>query len=403
MGGGIPFQQVEYLESTGTQYIDIGIIPDANTGISIGACTLTADDTYFCGQRNDANLTRWGIGTFSQSNLLKLYYGYNAGSLNYTITGGNALVDCLLNYKDNKTFFCELLSSPVALTSLAFTPLNSIAIFTNNGYISPDLLWSGRIYYAKVTQGSEIIMDLIPVRVGQVGYLYDIISGNLYGNKGTGDFIIGQDISTQIEQVNLPSEYKRLLYIDNIKGSYINTGVKVNDIAENPIIQTKYQQRNEGDIDWFGTNNNKGKIIFNFQNSSNSAAYIRWGTTSSSNLTWNSGFGNSSLVFTSTPKTLKLYGVNKLSIDIDGVNVANSGNYSTDFNTAYDIMIGAGRTANSSSRWYSFIISNGETEKFNGIPAIRKSDGEVGMFDIVTNTFFANVGAGQFIAGTEIF
>lgn len=403
MGGGIPFQQVEYLESTGTQYIDIGIIPDANTGIYIGACTLTADDTYFCGQRNDANQTRWGIGTLLQSDLLKLYYGYNVGSSNYTITGGNALVDCLLNYKDNKTFFCELLSSPVSLNSLAFTPLNSIAIFTNKGYRSPDLLWNGRIYYVKVTQGSEIIMDLIPVRVGQVGYLYDIISENLYGNEGTGDFIIGQDISTQIEQVDLPSEYKRLLYIDNIRGSYINTGVTVSDIAENPIIQTKYQQRNEGDLDWFGTNNNNGKIIFNFRNNLGPITYIRWGAASSTNLTWNSGFGVSSLVFTSTPQTLKLYGVNKLSIDIDGVNVANSGYYTTDFNTAYNIMIGTGRTANSSSRWYSFIISNGETEKFHGIPAIRKSDGEVGMFDIVTNTFFANVGAGQFIAGTEIF
>lgn len=42
----------------------------------------------------------------------------------------------------------------------------------------------------------EIIIDLIPVRVGQVGYMYDKISGTLFGNSGTGSFTYGNDVTT---------------------------------------------------------------------------------------------------------------------------------------------------------------------------------------------------------------
>lgn len=37
-------------------------------------------------------------------------------------------------------------------------------------------------------------MDLIPVRCGTVGYMYDRVSGQLFGNDGTGDFIVGSDV-----------------------------------------------------------------------------------------------------------------------------------------------------------------------------------------------------------------
>ena len=42
--------------------------------------------------------------------------------------------------------------------------------------------------------GTGWIYDMIPVRVGQKGYMYDKISGELFGNAGTGDFILGPDV-----------------------------------------------------------------------------------------------------------------------------------------------------------------------------------------------------------------
>jgi hypothetical protein len=41
--------------------------------------------------------------------------------------------------------------------------------------------------------GADGTRDFVPVRVGQVGYLYDRVSGTLYGNAGTGNFTVGPD------------------------------------------------------------------------------------------------------------------------------------------------------------------------------------------------------------------
>ena len=50
------------------------------------------------------------------------------------------------------------------------------------------------------------------------------------------------------------------------------------------------------------------------------------------------------------------------------------------------------------------VLKNNITNKilFNGIPARRDSDGEIGMYDTVSNTFFTNAGTDEFIAGPVV-
>lgn len=51
------------------------------------------------------------------------------------------------------------------------------------------------IYSFKISDENNVAkLNLIPVRVGQVGYMYDKVSGQLFGNTGTGNFILGNDI-----------------------------------------------------------------------------------------------------------------------------------------------------------------------------------------------------------------
>lgn len=56
--------------------------------------------------------------------------------------------------------------------------------------------FNGRLYYffANDVDTGIYLIDLIPVRVGQVGYMYDRVSGQLFGNEGTGAFILGPDV-----------------------------------------------------------------------------------------------------------------------------------------------------------------------------------------------------------------
>ena len=54
------------------------------------------------------------------------------------------------------------------------------------------------------------------------------------------------------------------------------------------------------------------------------------------------------------------------------------------------------------SRLYSFSITNNGAEKLTLIPCYRKSDGEIGMYDFVSRTFYNNAGTGTFVKGADV-
>lgn len=58
-----------------------------------------------------------------------------------------------------------------------------------------------RIKQSKIYISNVLVRDFIPVRVGSVGYLYDRVSKRLFGNKGTGNFVLGQDVDSELQQI----------------------------------------------------------------------------------------------------------------------------------------------------------------------------------------------------------
>ena len=53
-----------------------------------------------------------------------------------------------------------------------------------------------RIMKFESIRNGEKVADIIAVRKDGVGYMYDRVSGQLFGNAGTGEFIIGPDKTT---------------------------------------------------------------------------------------------------------------------------------------------------------------------------------------------------------------
>lgn len=187
--------EVEYLESSGTQYIDTGIIPDASTGLIVKTAPTNNNDQYVCGCRNDSTDTRFGI-----AHRVGYYYGYGT-YLNNQISNTPIPAIVSLNIFNDKSFKAG--STATELPSLSFTPVNGIRIFGRAGYVSSDSTYSGKVYFFKISQDDKIIMDLIPVRVGQVGYMYDKVSKQLFGNAGTGNFVLGQDLISDSEALSI--------------------------------------------------------------------------------------------------------------------------------------------------------------------------------------------------------
>lgn len=52
----------------------------------------------------------------------------------------------------------------------------------------------GRLYFFKLDKAEAPVLDMIPVRKGDEGFMYDRVSGRLFGNSGSGRFILGPDI-----------------------------------------------------------------------------------------------------------------------------------------------------------------------------------------------------------------
>ena len=198
-GKHLPYDaEIEFLESTGTQWIDTGVngyldfdydikflIP---TPVSqnyynsfFGAwnsiknnprqyCfTNFSDQSFYCG--NSRNNTQLNIGKCPQNEIAQFRKYGNTLQLN----------------KIKKTV---AYSEPYELDRTLF-------LFGTNIKTTIHRALSGtRIYSFELSLGSETILDFIPVRVGTVGYMYDRVSSHLFGKSGTGEFIIGPDKTT---------------------------------------------------------------------------------------------------------------------------------------------------------------------------------------------------------------
>lgn len=102
------------------------------------------------------------------------------------------------------TIYTVTANSTATNRNITVNGLNSSVNFNrsvSNGdpiYIfgSPDTVECSHadFYYFKLLRNNVLIFDGIPVRVGTVGYMYDRVSGQLFGNDGTGAFTLGPDV-----------------------------------------------------------------------------------------------------------------------------------------------------------------------------------------------------------------
>lgn len=77
------------------------------------------------------------------------------------------------------------------------------------------------------------VRDMLPVRVGATGYMYDTVTGRLFGNNGTGDFEYGLDVIPAL------SAAKAVEYIGFTGTQGIDTGIYG---TLNTSIMTKSQR-----------------------------------------------------------------------------------------------------------------------------------------------------------------
>ena len=185
MGGeDSSLHEIEYIEANGTQYIVTDIYFDTSTEYELvfgfGNISSRQLFTGISGNKGD------GYWAVTSSGYVENTYN-NPSSVN--VANG---VHTFIRSVGVKTVD----GSSVSIASLADDawfgrPTYPLCFFTyQNGQTNKG---NGKLYSAKIRKNNVLVHNLIPVRIGQIGYLYDTISGTLYGNKGSGSFILGHD------------------------------------------------------------------------------------------------------------------------------------------------------------------------------------------------------------------
>lgn len=187
--------EIEYLEGSGTQYINTLIVPNQDTKVecvyNVKDATSShkvvlgcADSASASDAKNDIVIIRLQSGPSR--------YGFGNGS--GTVYQSDAYSQLNTEYKvyfDKNNIYINDTRVKTLPTS-EWTANNPLRLFGRAPWST--YLLVGYIKYCKIWDGETLVRDYIPVRVGQVGYMYDKVSGQLFGNSGTGNFILGNDI-----------------------------------------------------------------------------------------------------------------------------------------------------------------------------------------------------------------
>lgn len=188
------YQQVEYIESNGTQYIDTGFAPNQNTNVytKIKPSSLAGGNKSIFGYRTNVNSQHYGV-TIGGTNSISWYTGYGAESQN---TGWTAILDTEYEIKKEKGVL-NINNNQFTQTSENFSCPGNMSIFAMHQSDTIIAYATMKLYYFKIYDNNNLVRDFIPCyrkSDNEIG-LYDIVNNVFYTNNGTGTFIKGNNVT----------------------------------------------------------------------------------------------------------------------------------------------------------------------------------------------------------------
>jgi len=194
------YTKVDYIASTGTQYIDTNVIPRSNNLIyewegrddtPSGNTSLFASEHYITGSSSVRDFSGVLHGNNTRRNI---YIGRTTGmSIGYSSTDGLFHKWSLNISSDHKLF---LTKDGTKLTVYNWTgdinKYNTIFLYCNHVTSGPSQYAKVAYRYFKIKDEVGLLFYGIPARRNsdQVLGMYDLVTKTFFVNKGTGSFVI---------------------------------------------------------------------------------------------------------------------------------------------------------------------------------------------------------------------
>ena len=183
------YTPLEYIESTGTQYINTGI--NGGAGVSVDMVVQGTGD-------------RGIIFSFDQD-YIGSYVGDNGSNF---YCGAGTFTEASSLQKTNITTYWETndsnLKQTVTINGITKTVVYSrtpstIELFKGRYWGAADSFWAGKVYSFSISRNGNLILNLIPVKRGNTVGMYDTVNRQFYTNAATSgpDFTPGPESSAQ--------------------------------------------------------------------------------------------------------------------------------------------------------------------------------------------------------------
>ena len=194
------YKRVEYLESTGTQYIDTGVKPTISQKYEIEySVSNVIKNQIIFGTRTSGNYM-----TSTNQIYLSISDGEKRFYIGNTVNGRNNIQTNIIQ--------TDIFTANSG--NYDSTGTKNFFIFALNNIDTPSALATARIYSFKIYDNNVLVRDYIPVlNENNEAGLYDLVNKQFYGNSGTGSFQYGNIIpeGTIAEKFNYSLEVKELI------------------------------------------------------------------------------------------------------------------------------------------------------------------------------------------------
>ena len=378
------YVQVEYIESHAQEYIDVGLNGKATMEYETEVYLVNGEVAGFFGESNYA----WNrIGIFQNSGTGRIYP--MVGEQVYVGFMSNRWVHIRLN--DN-VFSVNQDSINIAGYSAGNS---SLSLFAMSSYKIKT-----KMKYFKLYDNDVLVRNYVACydTENEEYGMYDLVTNTFYGNvSGAGAFTGG----AVVEGVNvMPVRYQQVEYIESHAQECIDTGVQITTsisvethiyipVAEREVDQYHFLFGAQNGMTWDVATLQFGVCWGNYDK-----IMARCGE---------SGVDTASNIYYAVGEYTISLNKDKFVINGNGYDVAttlqamprNLYVFGTNKNNEE-----AGALAR--YRLYSFVIKEGTTLVRDFIPVYDTVDEVYGLYDMVTDTFFGNVGSGAFTGGNAV-
>ena len=183
-----PAVELEYIESTGTQYIDTGIYLTNNHSVELDFQLTATGQTragLFGVLNGSGSSPRFGVLVSPTGS--KLESGYGATNIYYQIEESNTNRHIIKQAK-NLLYYDNSLIYTFATATFSINVTAPLGNFTYTNYTPA----KAKYYSSKWWDNSTLVRDFIPVfKDGSAGF-YDKVNDVFYANVGTGTFNVGK-------------------------------------------------------------------------------------------------------------------------------------------------------------------------------------------------------------------